>query len=476
MISDPTNKVISAAASVAAVAMLVGNLANLLPNELKEDIYCNMRLFVNRITSRQLTLVISEFDGLINNEVYEAAEIYLGGKINSTSRKLRLSKPRREKNVKVTMEKDEVFDDVFDGAKFRWRKECYKQEKNVVHSSSSSGRFSEVRYFQLSFHKKEKDKFFKSYLPYVLEKAKSVAAEKKTLKLFTVDHDGLYESLGNAWNSVFLEHPSTFDTLALDPKLKKTILDDLDGFVNRKEFYKSVGKAWKRGYLLYGPPGTGKSSLIAAIANYLNFDVYDLDLTEIHQNSELRKLLVATANRSILVVEDIDCNINFQDREAESQRKNSNQTVTLSGMLNFIDGLWSTCGDERIIIFTTNHKDKLDPALLRPGRMDMHIKLSYCTPSGFKVLAYNYLMIRHHPLFKDIRKMIKKVDVTPADIAEKLMKNAKPDIVLQELLEFLEIKRNQQGEGNVSNGPDEEEDVSDEEEDGIIDGGEQEKI
>ncbi|KAL5713194.1 hypothetical protein ACHQM5_015296 [Ranunculus cassubicifolius] len=221
------------------------------------------------------------------------------------------------------------------------------------------------------------------------------------------------------------------------------------------------------------PPGTGKSSLIAAIANYLNFDVYDLDLTEIHQNSELRKLLVATANRSILVVEDIDCNINFQDREAESQRKNSNQKVTLSDMLNFIDGLWSTCGDERIIIFTTNHKDKLDPALLRPGRMDMHIKLSYCTPSGFKVLAYNYLKIRHHPLFKDIRKMIKKVDVTPADIAEKLMKNAKPDIVLQELLEFLEIKRNQQGEGNVSNGPDEEEDVSDEEEDGIIDGGEQ---
>lgn len=65
---------------------------------------------------------------------------------------------------------------------------------------------------------------------------------------------------------------------------------------------------------MYGPPGTGKSSLIAAMANYLNFDVYDLELTELRSNSDLRTLLVATANRSILVVEDIDCTIDLQDR------------------------------------------------------------------------------------------------------------------------------------------------------------------
>ncbi|KAI3849094.1 hypothetical protein MKW98_029019, partial [Papaver atlanticum] len=54
--------------------------------------------------------------------------------------------------------------------------------------------------------------------------------------------------------------------------------------------------------------------------------------------------------------------------------------MTISGLLNLIDGLWSSCGDERIIIFTTNHKEK--PSLLRPGRMDMHIHMSYCTPKG----------------------------------------------------------------------------------------------
>ena len=87
-------------------------------------------------------------------------------------------------------------------------------------------------------------------------------------------------------------------------------------FVRRKlkGFYRKVGKAWKRGYLLFGPPGTRKSSLIAAMANYLNFDIYDLRVTNLIGNSQLRQWLISTANRSILVVEDIDCFLELQDR------------------------------------------------------------------------------------------------------------------------------------------------------------------
>lgn len=106
-----------------------------------------------------------------------------------------------------------------------------------------------------------------------------------------------------------LSHPATFDTLAMDLAMKKTMMEDLDLFVKRREFYREVGKAWKRGYLLYGPPGTGKSSLIAAMANYLKFDVYDLEMSSVTSNFELRRLLVSTANRCILVVEDIDCSL-----------------------------------------------------------------------------------------------------------------------------------------------------------------------
>ena len=118
--------------------------------------------------------------------------------------------------------------------------------------------------------------------------------------------------------------------------------------------------------------------------------------------------------------------------------------LTLSGFLNFVDGLWSSCGDERIIVFTTNHKDRLDPALLRPGRMDVHIHMSYCTPCGFKTLASNYLGIQEHPLFLEIEELLEITKVTPAEVGEQLMKDEVPEIVLSGLIEFLEAKR---GEG-----------------------------
>jgi len=107
------------------------------------------------------------------------------------------------------------------------------------------------------------------------------------------------------------------DTVAMDWELKEMIIRDLDRFVERKGLYKRVGKAWKRGYLLSGPPGSGKSSFIAAMANYLSYDVYDLELTAVRGNSDLRKLLIATRNRSILVVEDIDCSLHLHDRLAK---------------------------------------------------------------------------------------------------------------------------------------------------------------
>ena len=131
--------------------------------------------------------------------------------------------------------------------------------------------------------------------------------------------------------------------------------------------------------------------------------------------------------------------------------------MTLSGLLNFIDGLWSACGGERIIIFTTNHIEKLDPALIRRGRMDMHIEMSYCTFEAFKVLAKNYLGIENHPLFDSIKELLLDVKVSPADLAEGLLKNygiKDVDVYLQILIKNLnkskkEAKKN--GEDMVAN-------------------------
>lgn len=118
--------------------------------------------------------------------------------------------------------------------------------------------------------------------------------------------------------------------------------------------------------------------------------------------------------------------------------------LTLSGLLNFIDGLWSSCGDERIIIFTTNHKERLDPALLRPGRMDMHIHMSYCSYQGFRVLASNYLDIssdQDHHLFGEIEGLIEDTQITPAQVAEELMKNEDAEASLEGFVKLLKRKK-----------------------------------
>ncbi|XP_011025851.1 PREDICTED: probable mitochondrial chaperone BCS1-B isoform X2 [Populus euphratica] len=414
----------SAYATFAGSVMLIRSMVNeLIPYELRSYLSTAIHYLFTPL-SPNITLVIDEHCGLSRNQVYDAAEIYLKTKISPSTERLKIGKTPRQRTFSVAIEKGEVVADVYENIKLKWAFVCTEPQNNS-HSGEKKG-------FELSFNKKYKEKVMDCYLPHVLKRGKEIKDEEKVVKLY------------NREGSINLEHPSTFDTLALDPELKKMIVDDLKRFLGRKEFYKKVGKAWKRGYLLYGPPGTGKSSLIAAMANYLKFDIYDLELTSIYSNSDLRRVLLSTTNRSILVIEDIDCSMEMRDRQqGGDQYDGSNSRLTLSGLLNFIDGLWSSCGDERIIVFTTNHKDRLDPALLRPGRMDVHINMSYCTPQAFSILASNYLGIRdkNHYLYDEIEGLMESTNVTPAEVAEELMASENADVALEGLVNLLKLKR-----------------------------------
>ncbi|KAK4779038.1 hypothetical protein SAY86_006566 [Trapa natans] len=340
--------------------------------------------------------------------------------------------PLQEDELVVTIDRGQELIDTFNGVKLKWVL-VWGPAGSRPSPQKSDGKYSaarpEPRHFELRFPKRHRNLVLQFYLPWILRRAKEIGDERKAVKLHTVDFGG-----PNYWGSINLNHPATFETLAMDAGAKAELLEDLNAFVAGREYYKRAGRSWKRGYLLYGPPGTGKSSLVAAMANYLKFDVYDLDLNEVQCNSDLRRLLIGTGNKSIIVIEDI----NFSG----DSKTSDGDKITLSGLLNFIDGLWSSCGDQRVIVFTTNHKDRLDPALLRPGRMDMHIHMSYCSFNGFKTLARNYLALAQdeNPFFVEIERLLEVVQATPAEIAGELMKSRDPEIALRGLVKFLRGK------------------------------------
>ncbi|CAN6362464.1 unnamed protein product [Urochloa humidicola] len=477
---EKAKEAMATATSVAASMMLVRSLATeLLPSEARTLISSCFAGVRSRLSWRY-TITIEQNDGWYTNRVFSVARTYLATRLGSSAgvRRLRLSggidDDFDDDKLVLGMDEGEDLVEDFQGAEFTW---ClYAQElpagNGDLHKHHVIGRVRKL-YLELSFHKKHKEMALKSYIPHVIATAKAIRDRERPLTIWMND--------GSDWDPMDLQHPSTFDTLAMDSDLKKSVMDDLDKFVRRKAYYKKIGKAWKRGYLLYGPPGTGKSSLIAAMANYLRFDIYDLELTGVESNSQLRKLLVEMENRSILVIEDIDCTMEMKKRKKKksdgdnkkkssprksSESKKDNDKVTLSGLLNFVDGLWSTSGEERLIVFTTNYKERLDPALLRPGRMDLHIHMGYCTKEAFRILVKNYHSVDDHATYPEIDELMAEVPVTPAQVAETLMRSEDPDVALRDLVELLKSKKDgntQDKEEETDGGEDESSDDEEEE-------------
>ncbi|CAH1426703.1 unnamed protein product [Lactuca virosa] len=424
---------------------------------------------------------ITEIDGVNTNELYNAVQLYLSSSASSTtpsaaatsSNRLSLTRGLNSSAITFGLANNDRLSDVFNGVSVVW--------EHIV-TPRQSQTFSwrplpeEKRGFTLRINKRDKPQILEAYLDFITEKANEIRRKNQDRLLYTNSRGGSLDSRGHPWESVPFKHPSTFDTLAMDPEKKAEIMSDLRDFADGQAFYKRTGRAWKRGYLLYGPPGTGKSSMIAAMANFLGYDIYDLELTEVNTNSELRKLLMKTSSKSIIVIEDIDCSINLTNRKKSNSsggrssggafdggsemrtgpgapggpgdpenNGNNNNSITLSGLLNFTDGLWSCCGSERIFVFTTNHIEKLDPALLRSGRMDMHVFMSYCSFPSLKILLKNYLGYDDGDIETEVlaklAEVIDEAEMTPADISEVLIKNRRDnDKALRELLEALRIR------------------------------------
>ncbi|XP_065163772.1 mitochondrial chaperone BCS1 [Atheta coriaria] len=208
----------------------------------------------------------------------------------------------------------------------------------------------------------------------ILEEARQMALKA---------HEGktvMYTAMGSEWRP--LGHPRKrrpIDSVVLDDTISERIVQDCKEFIANPTWYTDRGIPYRRGYLLHGPPGCGKSSFITALAGDLEFGICVLNLSERGLTDDrLNHLLSVAPQQTIILLEDIDAA--FLSREDTAQQKSAYEglnRVTFSGLLNCLDGVAST--EARIVFMTTNYLDRLDPALIRPGRVDVKEHIGYCS-------------------------------------------------------------------------------------------------
>ena len=212
----------------------------------------------------------------------------------------------------------------------------------------------------------------------------------------------IYQLHSNYWSPRGELPQRSMDSVFIEKFKKNELLQALNNFVNNEEWYLQHGIPYQLGILLYGVPGSGKSSLIKAIASYLKYDIYYLSASQLYKLEDGLDSL--PEKNSILVIEDIDCEPATHQRFSPKDREeivsvtgppdkinslDRFMTITnLADILNLVDGLCSTHG--RIMIITTNYIEKLDPALIRPGRIDLKLEVGYVNREIFDQFSMSF--------------------------------------------------------------------------------------
>jgi chaperone BCS1 len=201
----------------------------------------------------------------------------------------------------------------------------------------------------------------------LLEEARDVSLPKSEVRL-TVHRAGQ-----GYWLEQMKRLPRPLESVILANGLMEEMLDDAKTFLARRDWYLQRGIPYRRGYLLHGPPGTGKSSAVVAIASALQMDIAVLSLGDSNlDDNSISELFSSIPVNSIVLMEDIDCA--FLERKENEDKRSK---ITFSGLLNAIDGV--AAGEGRLLFATTNHIERLDPALIRPGRVDRKMYVGHAT-------------------------------------------------------------------------------------------------
>lgn len=318
------------------------------------------------------------------------------------------------------------------------------------------------------------------YVDIITEKyLKSIKNSRKNIKyIYTLNKTKFEDSKYECWNECKFESVKTFDNTFFDGK--EYLLKNLDFFLNNKDWYYEKGRPYTLGIALHGPPGTGKTSVIKAIANKTNRHIINLSMKIIKTRRQLIDFFFeSTYNRNndvdsinfdnkIIVIEDIDCigdiildrskknskkevnisngsNIKFGDilQSIVEVNETSNgvttkpfgtleeDNITLDDILNLWDGINETSG--RILIISSNHYDKLDPALIRPGRIDVPLELGN---SSRETISQIYMHYYDKKICPKVINKIKEYKHSPASIINLCTTSENCDEFIKNLLKL----------------------------------------
>lgn len=235
------------------------------------------------------------------------------------------------------------------------------------------------------------------------------------------------------WYMESLQKARKIQSVVLPSSLKDNIITDFEQFLDKstKDWYSKHGIPYKRSYIFYGPPGTGKTSFIQALAGAYGRHVCFLQPNNPKFTDDMFKSCLQKApEKSIIVLEDIDAL--FNNRHS----MNRSCPLTFTGLLNGLDGIGNAVG--QIFVLSTNHLERLDPALIRSGRVDRKFEFGFATDEALQLMFQRFYPDTNLSEEFVAATRSKADQVTAADLQQAFIANMnKSD---KELIEYMETQ------------------------------------
>ncbi len=245
----------------------------------------------------------------------------------------------------------------------------------------------------------------------------------------------------NFWSKLNKLPMRNIDTVYLDKEIKNNLLTDINQFIEEEDVYNEFGIPYKRTYLFEGLPGSGKTSMIFALASKLEMNISIFNFGPDVDDAVFMKAIATLPENSILLLEDVDAL--FVERESKVK-----SCITFSGILNTLDGV--SRRHKLITFITTNFVEKLDSALLRPGRIDYIIKFTYASKEQIEMMFKRFRP--NDDTFDVFYKKIKNNDYSTAILQKFFFTHRKKESILDIVDELNNIKNAHSHE--KSNAPD----------------------